>query len=134
MYSVVANVDWNEVARVREYELVEARNVQLAMVAAEPLRAHGVEVAKSFLPAAEVGGDFLDYFLLSDDKVGLYVGDVTGKGLPAALYASRSEEHTSDSSHANISYAVFCLKKKITKPTLTLMTLIQIMLIIVTVY
>ncbi len=88
MSSVVVNVDWNAVAKVREYELVEARNLQLAMVPAEPLRSHGVEVAKSFLPAAEVGGDFLDYFLLSDDKVGLYVGDVTGKGLPAALYAS----------------------------------------------
>jgi len=34
-----------------------------------------------------VGGDFLDYFELTDGRVGLYLGDVSGKGLPAALYA-----------------------------------------------
>jgi sigma-B regulation protein RsbU (phosphoserine phosphatase) len=37
---------------------------------------------------AEVGGDFLDYFQLADGSVGLYVGDVSGKGLPAAMYAA----------------------------------------------
>lgn len=36
----------------------------------------------------EVGGDFLDYFLLSDGMLGIYVCDVVGKGLPAALYAA----------------------------------------------
>jgi sigma-B regulation protein RsbU (phosphoserine phosphatase) len=36
----------------------------------------------------EVRGDYLDYFALSDGKIGLYVGDVSGKGLPAALYAA----------------------------------------------
>src|SRR5262249_8603042 len=33
-------------------------------------------------------GDFLDYFELTDGSVGLYVGDVSGKGLPAAMYAA----------------------------------------------
>jgi len=36
----------------------------------------------------EVGGDFLDYFELTDGCVGLYLGDVSGKGLPAAMYAA----------------------------------------------
>jgi phosphoserine phosphatase RsbU/P len=35
-----------------------------------------------------VGGDFLDYFELSDGTFGLYLGDVSGKGLPAAMYAA----------------------------------------------
>jgi len=35
-----------------------------------------------------VGGDYLDYFALSDGLIGLYIGDVSGKGLPAALYAA----------------------------------------------
>jgi sigma-B regulation protein RsbU (phosphoserine phosphatase) len=35
-----------------------------------------------------VGGDYLDYFELTDRKIGLYLGDVSGKGLPAALYAA----------------------------------------------
>ena len=35
-----------------------------------------------------MGGDFLDYFYLEDGTVGFYLGDVVGKGLPAALYAA----------------------------------------------
>lgn len=35
-----------------------------------------------------IGGDFLDYFELADGCVGLYLGDVSGKGLPAAMYAA----------------------------------------------
>ena len=35
-----------------------------------------------------MGGDFLDFFTLTDGVVGIYPGDVTGKGLPAALYAA----------------------------------------------
>ncbi len=74
--------------QLREYEMEEARRLQRAMVPSQPLRAHPVEIVGHFRPAAEVGGDFLDYFLLSDRTVGLYVGDVVGKGLPAAIYAA----------------------------------------------
>jgi len=35
-----------------------------------------------------VGGDFLDFFTLTDGVIGIYLGDVTGKGLLAALYAA----------------------------------------------
>ena len=35
-----------------------------------------------------MGGDFLDFFTLTDGVIGIYLGDVTGKGLPAALYAA----------------------------------------------
>ncbi len=41
-----------------------------------------------FSPFAGVGGDFADFFELPDGQAGLYVGDVVGKGLPAALYAA----------------------------------------------
>jgi hypothetical protein len=37
---------------------------------------------------AAVGGDFLDYFELTAGSIGLYLGDVSGKGLPAAMYAA----------------------------------------------
>lgn len=37
-------------------------------------------------PAKEVGGDFYDYYMLSDDKLALVVADVSGKGIPAALF------------------------------------------------
>ena len=37
-------------------------------------------------PAKEVGGDYYDFTMISEDKIGLVIGDVTGKGLPAAIY------------------------------------------------
>jgi phosphoserine phosphatase RsbU/P len=58
------------------------------MLPAHPLRTAGVTISHEFQPAAEVGGDYLDYFGLSDGTFGLYIGDVSGKGLPAALYAA----------------------------------------------
>lgn len=39
-------------------------------------------------PAKSVGGDFYDYFLITDTKLGVVVGDVSGKGVPAALFMS----------------------------------------------
>jgi sigma-B regulation protein RsbU (phosphoserine phosphatase) len=39
-----------------------------------------------FSPAREVGGDYYDFFMLSPDKLVVVVGDVSGKGVPAALY------------------------------------------------
>ena len=71
-----------------EMDLEEARSIQGLMLPAEALCTGQVTIAHEFQPAAEVGGDFLDYFSLADESVGLYLGDVCGKGLPAALYAA----------------------------------------------
>lgn len=46
------------------------------------------EIAYRFSPFAEVGGDFADFFHLLDGRIGIYLGDVVGKGLPAAMYAA----------------------------------------------
>jgi serine phosphatase RsbU (regulator of sigma subunit) len=43
---------------------------------------------RSLLPAREVGGDFYDFHLLSEGRLGVVVGDATGKGVPAALVMS----------------------------------------------
>jgi serine phosphatase RsbU (regulator of sigma subunit) len=45
----------------------------------------GWEISPHYRPAREVGGDFYDFHLLSEGKLGLVVGDATGKGVPAAL-------------------------------------------------
>jgi len=74
--------------KLREEELEEARAIQSMMMPAESLRAGAVMISHEFQPLAAVGGDFLDYFELTDKSVGLYLGDVSGKGLPAALYAA----------------------------------------------
>jgi sigma-B regulation protein RsbU (phosphoserine phosphatase) len=74
--------------RIRAAEIDEARAIQLAMMPRDPLRAGRVEFASKFRPAAEVGGDFLDFFPLDDYTLAFYLGDVVGKGLPAAMYAA----------------------------------------------
>ena len=42
------------------------------------------------VPARSVGGDFYDYFFLDDHRLVFSIGDVTGKGVPAALYMAVS--------------------------------------------
>jgi serine phosphatase RsbU (regulator of sigma subunit) len=44
------------------------------------------EIAGFIEPSKELGGDFFDYFHLDDDRLALVIGDVSGKGMPAALY------------------------------------------------
>jgi phosphoserine phosphatase RsbU/P len=73
---------------ITEYEREEARQIQLGLLPACSLCGPSYEVAYRFSPYGGVGGDFADFFLLPDGKVGLYMGDVVGKGLSAALYAA----------------------------------------------
>ncbi len=44
------------------------------------------DIFASMTPAKEVGGDFYDFFLVDDDHIGLVIADVSGKGVPAALF------------------------------------------------
>lgn len=44
------------------------------------------EIFATMLPAREVGGDFYDFFLIDDTRLGMVIGDVSGKGVPAALF------------------------------------------------
>jgi serine phosphatase RsbU (regulator of sigma subunit) len=74
------------IEKLRQGELQEARIIQSAMLPSRPLHQFDAIVSHEFQPAVEVGGDYLDYFVLSDGTIGLYLGDVSGKGLPAALY------------------------------------------------
>src|SRR6266849_8893852 len=81
-------LELHAIERLRQEELEEARAIQSMMMPAEALQAGAVTVSHEFQPVTAVGGDFLDYFELTDKSVGLYLGDVSGKGLPAALYAA----------------------------------------------
>lgn len=44
------------------------------------------DIYASMIPAKEVGGDFYDFFLVSDNQLGMVIADVSGKGIPAAMY------------------------------------------------
>ena len=88
MFTTAPLQDLAAVEKLREHELEEARVIQGAILPSQPLHIGGVLISHEFQPVTEVGGDYLDYFELSDGSIGLYVGDVSGKGLPAALYAA----------------------------------------------
>jgi len=88
MDTAILPLELRSIEKLREQDLEEARVIQNVMLPAHPLRTSGVTISHEFQPAAEVGGDYLDYFALSDGLIGLYIGDVSGKGLPAALYAA----------------------------------------------
>jgi serine phosphatase RsbU (regulator of sigma subunit)/predicted ester cyclase len=71
-----------------EQELRVARHIQQASLPKEVPELEGWEIAPLYRPAREVGGDFYDFHPLSEGRLGLVVGDATGKGVPAALVMS----------------------------------------------
>jgi serine phosphatase RsbU (regulator of sigma subunit) len=68
-----------------EQELRVARLIQQTLLPKSVPGLPGYDVAAYYRPAREVGGDFYDFFELEDGRVGVVVGDATGKGMPAAL-------------------------------------------------
>ena len=71
-----------------EQELRVARSIQHASLPEEVPTLEGWQMSPFYQPAREVGGDFYDFHLLSEGRLGLIVGDATGKGVPAALVMS----------------------------------------------
>jgi PAS domain S-box-containing protein len=77
-----------EVAQERErieQELRVARMIQHTLLPKSLPELEGHEIAAYYQPAREVGGDFYDFLRLPDGRLGLFVGDVSGKGVPAAI-------------------------------------------------
>jgi predicted ester cyclase len=71
-----------------EQDLRVARSIQQASLPKEVPELEGWRIATYYQPAREVGGDFYDLFELEEGRVGVVVGDATGKGMPAALVVS----------------------------------------------
>ena len=71
-----------------EQELLVARRIQQASLPKEVPQIEGWHISPFYEPAKEVGGDFYDFHLLSGGRLGLVVGDATGKSVPAALVMS----------------------------------------------
>ena len=73
-----------------EEDLTSAHEVQMSMLPASCPEIEGYQIAASSTPAREVGGDFFDFFKIGERKVGLIIGDVTGKSVSGALIMSAS--------------------------------------------
>ena len=66
-------------------ELAVAKNVQMSVLPEPPPPSDYYDLSAQMTPAREIGGDFFDFFMLDDDRIGMVIADVSGKGVPAAL-------------------------------------------------
>lgn len=67
-------------------ELEIARQVQMKLLPAEPPHIEGFEMEGICIPANEVGGDYYDFIPMDESRLAVLIGDVSGKGVPAAIY------------------------------------------------
>jgi len=74
--------------RRAEMEFAQALQIQRSLLPAEIPQIDGVQVAARWQPAREVSGDYYDVLVLSGDTLAVCIGDVVGKGMPAALLMS----------------------------------------------
>jgi sigma-B regulation protein RsbU (phosphoserine phosphatase) len=74
--------------RQRDDEMASAAVIQRALLpkVAEFAKETGIDVFASMTPARDVGGDFFDFISLTDGRIAFGIGDVCGKGVPAALF------------------------------------------------
>ncbi len=68
-----------------EHELEIASDIQRKLLPSKPPELSGYDIAGTYHPSHEVGGDFFDFITLPDDNLGIALGDVSGKGIPASL-------------------------------------------------
>ncbi len=80
-----ASAIYNLALRKQAQEYQEAREIQEKLLPKQIPQAPGLEISGSWRPARIVGGDYFDVFKLSESKLGLCIGDVSGKAMPAAL-------------------------------------------------
>ncbi|MBL8018258.1 MAG: SpoIIE family protein phosphatase [Leptospirales bacterium] len=69
-------------------ELALARRIQLSLLPARMPQIERVTIAARYEPMATIGGDFYDFYRISDTVLGIMLADVSGHGIPAALVAS----------------------------------------------
>ena len=89
-----AVVEHNELLALRR-ELDIASDIQrsfLPRTFPDPAAGGGFALHAAMVPAKEVGGDFYDFFSLDGDRLAVVIGDVSGKGVPAALYGAFAGE------------------------------------------
>ena len=67
-------------------DLQIASRVQHSFLPGERFAAPGIDIRAAMHPAKEVGGDFYDFFPLDEHRIAVVIGDVAGKGVPAAMF------------------------------------------------
>lgn len=73
-----------------ERELQVAKEIQMSILPETLPEIHGYSFGAMIEPARLVGGDFYDLIPLGEERIGILIGDVTDKGMPAAIFMARS--------------------------------------------
>ena len=84
-------------------ELEIARNVQMSLLPKVNPIVEGYDIAGICIPALEVGGDYYDFVTLAGGKIGIAIGDVSGKGVPAAIYMTLTKGILQSHAEENVS-------------------------------
>src|SRR5437879_13427339 len=71
--------------RAMSKELEQAAHIQMGLLPSMPPKAAGLDIAGRTAACRTVGGDYYDYLSFPDGRVAMIVGDVAGRGMPAAL-------------------------------------------------
>jgi len=82
---------YEEIARQErrlERDLALARELQMRLLPPTRPKLANLELAAKFIPARAIGGDLYDFIPYSLSRLGIVIGDVSGKGAPAAIYAA----------------------------------------------
>src|SRR6266516_1702700 len=84
LYNAIIYSEANEKKRL-DHDLEIARDIQRILLPAEAPSIHGFEISGLNVPARQVSGDYFDYIKVDDQRLGVAIADVSGKGVPASL-------------------------------------------------
>ena len=87
---LVTEIHVNSEQEKTKTELDVAKEIQMATLPTEFVTSEDVEIQAELKAAKHVGGDFYDYFLLDNDHIALVIADVSGKGIPAAMFMMKT--------------------------------------------
>ena len=84
LYNAIIYSEANEKKRL-DHDLEIARDIQRILLPAEAPAVNGFEISGINIPARQVSGDYFDYIKVDDQRLGVAIADVSGKGVPASL-------------------------------------------------
>ena len=87
---LVKEIQVNSEQEKAKTELEVAKEIQLATLPGEITTSKDIEIVAELRAAKEVGGDFYDYFKIDDDHTAVVIGDISGKGVPAAFFMMKT--------------------------------------------
>ena len=109
------------ISEIQKMEIVDrdlsiARRIQESFLPKEKPNIPSIDIAAKMETAKQVGGDLYDFFCIDQNKLGVMIGDVSGKGVPAALYMAKVvSEFKTCASGCSASNAILRLNNRLCK-------------------